>query len=53
MDRTYSAKILNLPRDLCSDIIGYTFEVEDELREGLSVMPLPLTDALETVGCSL
>ena len=53
MNRTYGAKILNLPRDLCSNVIGYTLEVEDKLREGLSVMPLPLTDALETVGCSL
>ena len=53
MDRAYGAKILNLPRDLCSNVIGYTFEVEDKLRKGLSVMPLPLADALETVGCSL
>ena len=53
MDRAYGAKILNLPRDLCSDIIGYTFKVEDELRKSLSVVPLPLTDALEAVGSSL
>jgi hypothetical protein len=51
--RAYCAKILNLPRNLCPDVIGYTFKVENELREGLPVMPLPLTDALETVGCSL
>lgn len=51
--RAYGAKILNLSRDLCSNVIRHTFEVEDELRESLSIVPLPLTNALETVCSSL
>jgi hypothetical protein len=44
---------LDLPRDFDSHIVRHALKVKDELGKGLSVVTLPLTDALETVGGAL
>lgn len=58
MEDTYSSKCNNLTRELSSNILRDTVEVENELRESLAVMPLPLTNVIQgicrrllTLGC--